>query len=197
MKTYTKTVATQEPRLVIHHDDTPQSPREWCNLGYFITKERNYKSPDGENAPEIQQIIEDTAQDATSTEDHMKLIKKAIKEQGEKVLYITPVYRYEHGGVVYRRGTASGFDYSNCGFYIVTDKTQKECGTPRKLFEKVIDDELETYTKYANGTVYGFVLHDESGDVIDSCWGFYDIDDIKEYLPKEYKNENMHDYLKY
>ena len=192
MKTYTTTI--EKPRLVIKHDDSPESPREWDNLGYFITSERRYNCPDDNET--IKRIVEETQYDVNNTQEHADAIKLEIEEQtGEKVLYIAPVYRYEHGNVLYRRGTASGFDCSNCGFYIVTDKTADVLGTPADRFESVIDGELETYTAYVNGEVYGFMLYDENGDCVESCWGFYDIDDIKESLPDEYKDDDMRDYL--
>ena len=30
----------------------------------------------------------------------------------------------------------------------------------------------ETYTEWANGECYGYILHDADGHEIDSCWGF-------------------------
>lgn len=192
MKTYT----IKAPLLKIQYEDMPQSPREWSNLGYFITVQRNKISPDGEENPEIQSIVFQTGNEAVSTEDHMKMIKKEIKEQtGEKVLAIYPVYCYEHGNIVYRIGTASGFDASNCGFYIITDRTKKVVGTTKKNFEKVIAQELETYTQWANGEVYSYVLYNDRGQIRDQCGGFYDIEDIKLYLPDEWKEENLQDYF--
>lgn len=190
MKTYTK--CTEEPRLKIMHDDSPESPREWDNLGYFITVERNHGCPD--NNQELEDIVRDTQYEAKNTEDHMKLIKKAMAED---VIYITPVFRYEHGNVLYKRGIGSGFDSSNCGFYIVTKQTADILGTPKKLFEKVIDGELETYTKWCNGEVYGYTLAPADGedDEEDSCWGFYDIEDIRDALPDEWKDEDLTQYL--
>jgi hypothetical protein len=60
----------------------------------------------------------------------------------------------------------------------------------------VIKSELETYTKWANGEVYGFTLYDDKGELEDSCYGFYDIDDIKEHLPAEWKDEDLTAYIK-
>jgi hypothetical protein len=58
-----------------------------------------------------------------------------------------------------------------------------------------IDRELETYTAWANGEVYCFTLYDEKGELEESCCGFYDLEAIKQNLPKEWKDENMEDYL--
>lgn len=196
MKTYTKQITVIKPKLVINYDENSESPREWSNLGYFITVDSQYTSPDDNNGT-IYNIVKQTGNEASSIDEHIKLIKKEIKEQtGEKVIAIYPINKYEHSGVVYRMGTAHGFDYSNNGFYIITDKTQKETGTKKKHFEEAIKQELEVYTKWVNGEVYQFCLYDDNGEIIDSCGGFFSINEIKEYLPKEWKDEKLSDYFK-
>lgn len=188
MKTYKQTV--EKPRLVIKYDDSAESPRQWDNLGYFITCEKQHNSPDDNE--DLKSLIQNAGDESSSLEEHIEKIKAEMKNNGYgTVRYITPVCRYEHGNVVYRRGTAHGFDYSNCGFYIVT----KDEGLTVEQIEKNIDAELETYTQWMNGEVYGFMLYDEQGEQIESVWGFYDIEDIREYLPDEWKNENLEDYL--
>lgn len=172
MKTY-KT-AIEKNKLKIYHDDG-ESPRMWSNLGYFITVDNRSYSP--EKHEYLERIVRQTEEEAESQAEHIKMIKKAVEDELSegKVLAIYPVVKYEHSGVVYKLGTAHGFDYSNNGFYIVTDKTQKELGTPKKSFKKVITQELYLYNKWVNGEVYGFSLYDDNGDLVDSCGGFYDI----------------------
>jgi hypothetical protein len=187
-------ITIKKPRLVISYDNYTESPRTWTNLGYFLTAESKYESPDGNDHP-LYDIMKSTGDEATSTEDHIKRIKKEAKQQGINIIAIYPVYRYEHGNIVYKRGIAHGFDYSNCGFYIITDESQKEYGEHAKPAEALIDGELEEYTKWVNGEVYSFILYTKDGETEDSCGGFYDIEDIREYLPKEYKDEDLNDYL--
>lgn len=198
MKTYKQTI--ERPCLVIEYDQDPLTPRDFDgNLGYFITVDRDYRSPD--NNETIQQIVKDTGDLVSSQQDHIKRIKKEIKSQlDEKVIYIWPVVKYEHTSINYSLGTKHGFDYSNNGFYIVTDKTLEKIynreNTPtKKQLEKQIQAEINLYNKYVNGDIYQFALYDENGDFEDSCCGFYDIEDIREYLPEEYKNENLKDYF--
>ena len=191
MKTYNKTIA--EPRLKITYDENSESPREWSNLGYFITQDSRYNSPDQHER--LQFIIKDTGEYANTQAEHIKLIKSSYNDSNDKIIAIYPITKYEHSGVAYHLGTAHGFDYSNNGFYIITDKTQKEVGTKKKDFEKVIKDEISTYNKYINGEVYNFVLYTEDGEIEDSCGGFYDIEDIREHLPKEWKSEDLTEYV--
>jgi hypothetical protein len=194
MKTYKKTI--ESPKLVIEHDESSTSPREWSNLGYFITVDRDYRSPDLNS--KFESIVKETGETATSQAEHVNEIGRRINEETtEKVLAIYPIVKYEHSGVYYSLGTKHGFDYSNNGFYIITEKTQKELGTEKKDFVKVIESELEVYNKWCNGECYQFCLYNEQGDIEDSCGGFYDIEEIREYLPEEWKNEDLRDYIKY
>jgi len=196
MKTYTKTTVTKEPRLVIRYEEDSESPRSWSNLGYFITVDRDYHSPDKHE--ELESIIKSTGDEAEDQDDHIKRIKDEFNQalpQDEKIIAIYPVVKYEHSGVCYSLGTKHNFDYSNNGFYIVTDKTQKELGTAKKDFEQTIKNELETYNSYFNGEVYYFTLYDRKGEMIESCGGYYKIDQIRAELPKEWENADLDEYL--
>lgn len=196
MQTYTKEV--EEKRLKIMHDDSPESPREWCNLGKFIAISSRYRSPD--NDEYFIEVVKNTAEEATSQENHIELIKEAIEnDTDETVALIVPICKYEHSGISYSIGTKRGFDYSNNGFYIVMQSGIDKLGvdnTEENLLS-IIESEIETYNKYANGEVYGFQLFDENGDFEDSCWGFYDIEDIRGELPEEFDNEDLEQYVEY
>ena len=194
MLTYTKTTVSQEPRLEIYHDQMADNPRNWSNIGLFFTAERDYNSPDKEDHP-LYSIMIDTADEADNTLDHIELMKKEAKEQGINIKYIYPITRYEHSGVVYRIGTQSGYDYSNCGFYIITDESLKEYGEVKGDPSNVVAQELETYTKWANGEVYGFNLYDEDGELQDGYGDIYDIDDIVSGLPTEFDGEDITQYI--
>lgn len=194
MKTITRTTTQTVNQLEIRYCDCVESPREWINLGYFITIDKNYDSPD--NNEDIINIVKYTGEIADSQEEHIELIKKEIENNlDEKVIAIYPITKYEHGRTYYSLGTIHGFDNSNNGFYIITEKTQKEVGIKKEDFEKEIKRELDIYNKYINGEVYEFILYDNNGEVADACSGFYDIEDIREYLPEEWKNEKLEEYL--
>jgi len=144
-------------RLSIINDEYADSPREWSNLGYFITCESDTESPDSN--PAIQGIIKSTGDEATDQDDHIKLITQEIKEQlGEIVLTIWPVVKYEHNAVSYKLGTVHGFDYSNNGFYIITNRSIKETGAEKKDWQKIVENELKIYNQWFNGEVYYYEL---------------------------------------
>jgi len=56
--------------------------------------------------------------------------------------------------------------------------------------EEILQNEVEVYDCYLRGDVYGFVLEDLEGNLIDSCFGFYGRDfeknGMKEQIPEEY-----------
>jgi len=194
MKTY-KTIV-EKNRLEIYHDNDAESPREWDgNSGYFITVDSKAYSPDKHEY--LERIIRETGDEAENQAGHIKMIKKAVEDELSegKVLAIYPITKYEHSGVVYKLGNISGFDYSNNGFYIITDKTQKDSGVKKKDFEKVIKAELSLYNDWISGEIYGFNLYDENGEEVDSRSGFYGIEDIREDLPEEWKNEDLTKYI--
>lgn len=192
MKTFKTTI--EKPILEISYDNSPSSPREWSNLGYFMVISKRYCSPDKNDL--LFNIIKNTGNVADNQKHHIELIKEELETSiNEKVLAIYPISRYDHSGVCYSLGNQHGFDYSNNGFYIVTDKTNAELGVKEEDFEEVIKAELDIYNQYCNGEIYDFVLYDEEGNIKDSCCGFYSIDEIKEYLPEEFQDEDLQKYL--
>lgn len=197
MKTYEETI--EKPRLQIKYCDLHDSPREYDTLGLFLTKEGRHSSPDGTDH-ELYSIMLETEHEASNAEEHIELMKKEAKKAGIKLHAIYPVHRYEHSDISYKLGVTHGFDYSNCGFYFVlndefTNRRLKELGIKAKDAEKEIANELDRYSQYVNGEVYSFVLYDEDGEIEDSCGGFYDIEEIRKYLPGEWKYEDLEEYF--
>lgn len=194
MRQTTITVQKTVPLLEIRIDDSAESPRSWDNLGYLITKESRYSSPD--NHPEYERIISETWDEASDVENHIELIKARIPE----AIYIVPVSKYEHSGVSYTRGVSRWWDQWVVGFYIITEKSRDLMGTEPEYFDQCIDGELETYTAWANGNVYGFILRDESWNEIDSCWWLYSLEDIRDHIQwynPDWRNEDLSEYIIY
>ncbi len=196
MKTYNKTI--QSPQLEIRYEQSPGNPRTFMdNLGFFIVQSSRYNSPD--NHGDLQEIIKNTGELAKNTKDHIDMIKRSAKtilgEQDEKIIAIYPINMYDHSGVSYSLGNRHGFDYSNNGFYIITNRTQKNFGTKPKDFEKIIKQELDVYNSYVNGNVFEYQLFDKKGNEIDAGSGFYSIEEIRDNLPDEWTKENLTDYL--
>lgn len=125
-------------------------------------------------------IIDQIDYDSISNDDAMKLI--------EKYAVIMPISVYEHSGMTIWYGHPNDRWDSGCvGFGYMTKKEVIE-GWPSTTNEdnwkeeaaKHMETEMSVYRAYVEGDVYGFVVTDEEGEEIDSCWGYYGDKDVDE-----------------
>jgi hypothetical protein len=173
----------------VEYDEGSESPREWDNVAHLLMKRDRYNLPwecDENFDPETYGIAE---------------VAKAVTRRHDAA-YTFPIYCYDHGSVAYRAGAHNPFndpwDSGLVGIAYVTNAAVQEARgwylsadfNPEEWAKAIVDGELDTYTQWANGSVYGFVVKDPLGGTIESCWGFYDDDeamsegkDIAEALP--------------
>jgi len=150
--------------LSIVLDSDPISPREDMNLGTIYYSSSRYHLGDKcVSKEEIETIMAD------------------------KDMVYLPVYAYIHSGVVLNTtGFSCPWDSGQSGIIAVSkDTIRKEFGTKR-ITKKILDmvtshlkGEIETYSQYLGGEVYGYEVRDESGEIVDSCYGFYSEEDAK------------------
>jgi hypothetical protein len=82
------------------------------------------------------------------------------------------LFMYDHSGTIYKpsRGGSSPFscpwDSGRVGFIFL-----KRSEFSGDLFDAATQI-CETYTAWANGEIYGYVLEDDDGEHLDSCWGY-------------------------
>jgi hypothetical protein len=80
------------------------------------------------------------------------------------------------------RGTAVSVGWT----YVTDDEIRKEYGVKRiskKTRAKataLLEIEVKTYDQYLTGDVYGYVVKDPDGNCVESCWGFFGGDDVKQ-----------------
>jgi predicted transcriptional regulator len=194
MKTIQKNITVN--KLEIFTDETADSPRKTQEtLGFFLVKDEKHFSPD--EHPELKEIMISCGDAAEDIEDHIALMKKAIKEQKLTISDIFPITKHEHGNISYSLGTTKGFDYSNNGFYFIEkDRAKLLSATTKKKKKEIIESELKEYNQWVNNEIYAFILYKNNGEEKASMSGFYEIEDIRAYLPKSWKKEDLNKYIK-
>lgn len=63
------------------------------------------------------------------------------------------------------------------GFAIVTKESVEMTGVEPDRFLEAVKQDVEVYSQYLLGEVYGYEVLDAEGETLDSCWGF--VGDIK------------------
>lgn len=181
--------------IYIVHDDDPQTcdPMDWdmlgkqvywhrrMNLGHCYKETRKYSPEDW-----LEHYIESDKDLYEEWEDNysgnMGYLPYLLEVFQEKNLVI-PVSAYEHGGITIsasgRRAGWDSFDSEQLGFvYASHEDIKKEFNVKRltkkvlERAEKILRAEVEEYDSYLTGQVYGFIIEDENGEQLDSCWGF-------------------------
>lgn len=106
---------------------------------------------------------------------------EAWMEAEQDKWYSIPLWIYDHSGTVYDVGAENPF---NCGWdsckagFIALKKSEWGANTDEEFF-KYAQGVASEYSEWANGNCYGFVIKDEAGEQIDSCWGFIGMDAVK------------------
>ena len=115
---------------------------------------------------------------------------------GEKAIYL-PIYAYIHSGIALNTvGFCCPWDSGQIGYiYVSREQIKREYGKKRvskKLrtkIEEILKNEVEIYSQYISGEVYGYRILDLRGNEIDSCFGFIGdiekngiIDHAKDYI---------------
>jgi hypothetical protein len=156
--------------IKVMYDDSPLNPRtEWDNLGVMICVHRRY---------DLGNIQEHSAE----------AIDEHIKEQ--EIAVILPLYLMDHSGLSISTGPFNDpWDSGQVGYIYLTRKTvEREWGWARltqarkNQLRKYLIAEVEMYDAYLTGQVYGFEVFNSTGGSVDSCWGFYGQDGLKDMI---------------
>jgi hypothetical protein len=146
----------------VYYDESPESPREWSNLGVIeCLKHRRYDLGD-------EVISSETLQDRLQDADLIAL----------------PVWIYDHGSVSLKAMDAPSYPF-NCQWdagiigvvYVSKPTIIKEYGdlsdeSVNKAIE-CLKAEVNTYSQWVNGEVYAYVVEDADGETVDSCGGIF------------------------
>lgn len=158
----------------IYFDEDPESPREWENLGTLICFHGRYNLGDDHNFNQ---------HDYSSWDE----LEKAILREFGKTSVLLPVYMYDHSMISLSTAPfACRWDSGQVGFIVASlESIRRAWGWKRvskQRREKVEDSlrsEIETYSNYVNGDVYGFEIYTDDGEeYVDGYWGFYSYTDV-------------------
>jgi hypothetical protein len=165
--------------IEVIQDESPESPREWDNLGTMICFHPRYNLGDKHDY---------RSRDYRFYDEQTEDIKKK-----ENACVMLPLYLYDHSGITMSTSSfGCRFDSGQVGWIVVSkEKVRKEYNVKRinkELIEKVtkvLEGEVETYDQYLTGDVYGYriskvtecELGHEHKEEVDSCWGFYGEDE--------------------
>jgi hypothetical protein len=180
--------------IEVIQDESPESPREWDNLGTMICFHGRYNLGDKHDF---------------SREEAQKFLKS------KEICLSLPLYIYDHSGITMSTSPfGCRFDSMCVGFtYVTKEQVRKEYNVKRinkELIEKVtniLENEVKTYDQYLTGDIYGYKifkvteceLGHEHKEELDSCWGFYGEDEcmteaegiVDYYLTKVLVQEEM------
>ena len=170
MDTIVEAIEKDGYTLTIYYDETPDSPRNWGNIGklYISRPPRGY-----------------TLSDKDANEEEFKAAPVKL-----------PVYILDHSGLAISTSRfGDPWDSWQAGYIYVTAETLKfeylDNGyTMQEAMEaarECLKGEIELFNDYVQGNVYGYEITDESGVLLDSCWGYYGdsgIRDIKDIFDR-------------
>lgn len=167
--------------IKIVHDSSPESPREWDNLGTMAYKHSNYTLGEEKISEPIEWLEEKLGLQNKGEYSNERLQELEARFYQEYVAL--PLYLYDHSGITISTSSFScRWDSGKVGYiYLTKKKVLEECGgkiVTAKLRERVegyLKGEVETFDQYIRGDIYGFQVYEDEEE-IDSCYGFYGLD---------------------
>lgn len=180
-------------KINITQDGSPESPREWDNLGTIAIAHRRYSFGD-EEISEPHEWLEDATGVVSNIYDLEELEERFLKD------YLAlDVFMYEHGGIsINTEGFSCPWDSGKVGYiYVSKDQLRNEYGwkritkSRREKVEGWLRSEVKTLDQYLRGEVYNFSIEDDNGETIESCGGFFgdphsNESGMRDYIPNEY-----------
>jgi hypothetical protein len=170
-----ETIKYKGYNINIYPDDCDESPRECDNLGTMICFHKRY------NLGDKHELNQNDFNSWDELEDGI------IEHYGKSI--ILPIYMYDHSGITISTSPfGCPWDSGQIGYIFITkEKVKKEYGWKvinkerKNKIIKYLDDEIKTYDQYLRGDIVGYKItneEDEEDNEIDSCWGFYNKDDM-------------------
>ena len=172
-----ETISYKGHKIGIYYDESAESPREWDNLSMIYSNSRRF-NPDKLDIDDLMNEI------GISEFPGFKNILKRMDH--DYIAYRVCIVDHSYVALSLNRPVPNpymGFDTGTSGIMAVSkDAVRREYGVKRitknirKKVESVFEGELNALEKYMNGEVDGYMIDDG----MDSCWGFYSMDEAIE-----------------
>ena len=207
-----KNAKVETVEVVFRHDEHPENPREYCNLGILFAYHSRYTIEgeyDRENHFKLNQALEESRlvsrkeyvpeaeRSAYDNYAPYELYELACKAT-DTIAAILPVYIYDHGGIaINTTGFMCPWDSGQIGFIIATRQDVLEAYGKKRLTKKLreqakqmLELEVEQLHKYAAGELFMCIIESPDGEItaygeIESVDHFVDI--LNEYVGEDYK----------
>ena len=126
-----------------------------------------------------------------AVEDGYKVSMDHIFRCVNKHYVIIPVDQDRYSGLSSRGETVSESDGYCGGFILFPVADLAKEGIDREQAARNLECEVEEYAAWATGDTWGYVIEDENGDELDSCWGFYGMDYAKSEAERSAKSQRF------
>jgi len=187
---------------ICYDEGGSDSPRDWDNVTKIYGEHRSYTIGDGDPPPEHKEVLE---------RGGLRLLYRWLRRYGDIIVFAKlgmldhsgiSFYPVLMGDSATHWVDYGGWDSGCVGYvYVAREDWVKCCGdtdpfemvdgeakfplgsVPVKVARawRVLEDEVETYSDWANGQVFGYIIekphdcgteHCPHDTVLDSCWGF-------------------------
>lgn len=162
--------------LRLEHDSAPCNPRkEFDHFGKMICWWNNYNLGDENPRMSPQDWIRKFAAGLVNAENPDLIPDEHIERILDKHAVMLPLHVYEHGGITMSTGRFScPWDSGQAGWiYATMNQVRAEFDGDVQKATACLEAEVQEYDQFLTGDVWGYVIEDEDGYEVDSCWGFY------------------------
>lgn len=195
-----KTYKSKDGRVLkIYYDQNAESPREWDNIGTIAYKHDHYNLGEEKIDDPIDWLISILGYNdidnykptvlapANYEVGYNNATLRFLEAEFMEKFPALPIYLYDHSGqTISTKPFSCPWDSGQVGYIYATPEKINEINPEDKSKEKILEylqGEIDTFDQYIRGEVYGFEefaseKDAEDDNTTDSCWGFYDIEQI-------------------
>lgn len=153
-----ETIALRGLTISLHTDEDARSPDEWENNDIFLAYDTR----------RVRAGSKGYARGGADHADAYHVFALDVKDGPYTTLYL--------GDVVAAPVEDDEDEDRTDGYVYVSRKEWPDEDGARKAAESLVEE----WNTYLSGDVYGYTVEDEDGEQVESCWGFYGIDAVRE-----------------